>query len=94
MDFYYDFRNVETVKSEYGRSFFSVDLDFRYINFNSFDSEKEEITNYNCAVSWMKNIGMSVATDNKKQEISKLKDEFGERQYSLYNPKNKKIVHA
>ena len=42
----------------------------------------------------MKNIGMSVATDNKKQEISKLKDEFGERQYSLYNPKNKKIVHA
>lgn len=53
VDFYYEYRNVETVVSEKGCIFFSVDLDFRYIHFNSLDFERKELTNYNCYMGWM-----------------------------------------
>lgn len=84
VDFYFNYRNVETLKSTKEEVFFDIDIDFRTVYFRSIglqtsnNGEKEEkiVTNYKCTVEWMQRIGMSVAFYKKAQKISDIRQDF------------------
>ena len=85
VDFYFDYKNVETLKSSSEEVYFDIDIDFRTVYFRSIglqksknDGEKEDkiVTNYKCTVEWMQRIGMSVAFYKKTQKIFDIRQDF------------------
>ena len=76
VDFYFDYRNVETLKSSNDEVYFDIDIDFCTVYFRSMglqksknDDQKEEkiVTNYKCTLKWKQRIGKSVAFYKKKR---------------------------
>ena len=85
VDFYFDYRNVETLKSSNDEVYFDIDIDFCTVYFRSMglqkiknDDQKEEkiVTNYKCTLKWKQRIGKSVAFYKKTQKISDIRQDF------------------
>ena len=76
IDFYYDWRLVETSTAIPGKKeYTAIDLDFANIHFKCLEKENEKdskrvLTTYVCPTSWRQRIGMTSSTKLKEKTIT------------------------
>ena len=76
VDFYYDYRHVETIYSTDNEVFFEIDLSFRSVILKSVELTGKNIKNYTFRVQWKQKIGMSSNPQIKVKSMSSYLEDF------------------
>jgi hypothetical protein len=85
VDLYYDFRLVNTLRSDEQSVYYAIDISFKELFLYALDLQTKKIHKIDINLIWLQKIGLTSGTTHSKKSFEDLREEYHELVEGLTN---------